>query len=76
MEVRPGDILVGDDDGIVVATDDELEHALPLATSIQEREAAIRAAIEGGTSLFDLLNYREHLERLRNGQPTSLTFKV
>ncbi|HEY5847444.1 MAG TPA: RraA family protein [Microlunatus sp.] len=76
VEVRPGDILVGDDDGIVVATDDELEHALPLAKSIQEREAAIRAAIEGGTSLFDLLNYREHLERLRNGQPTSLTFKV
>ena len=56
--------------------DDELEHALPLATSIQDREAAIRAAIEGGTSLFDLLNYREHLERLRDGQPTSLTFKV
>ena len=65
VDVRPGDILVGDDDGIVVASDEELERALTVATSIQDREAAIRVAIEGGTSLFDLLNYREHVERLR-----------
>jgi RraA family protein len=76
VDVRPGDILVGDDDGIVVASDEELERALTVATSIQDREAAIRVAIEGGTSLFDLLNYREHVERLRDGQPTSLAFEV
>ena len=76
MEVRPGDILVGDDDGIVVVSDAELDAALETAEAIQRREGTIRSAIQGGTSLFEQLNFTEHLENLQSGRPSSLTFTV
>jgi 4-hydroxy-4-methyl-2-oxoglutarate aldolase len=76
VEVQPGDILLGDDDGIVVVSDAELDAALDTAGAIQRREATIRSAIQGGTSLFEQLNFAEHVEHLESGQPTSLTFTV
>jgi 4-hydroxy-4-methyl-2-oxoglutarate aldolase len=72
--VRPGEILVGDDDGIVVLSDAELDAALEAAEAIQRREAAIRSGIEEGTSLFVQLNFTEHVENLKAGRPSSLTF--
>jgi regulator of RNase E activity RraA len=74
--VQPGDILLGDDDGIVVVSDAELDAALDTARAIQRREATIRSAIQGGMSLFEQLNFAEHVEHLESGQPTSLTFTV
>jgi 4-hydroxy-4-methyl-2-oxoglutarate aldolase len=76
VEVYPGDILVGDDDGIVVVSDAELDAALDTAEAIQRREGMIRAAIQGGTSLFEQLNFTEHLQNLKSGRPSSLTFTV
>jgi 4-hydroxy-4-methyl-2-oxoglutarate aldolase len=76
VEVQPGDILLGDDDGIVVVSDAELDAALDTARAIQRREATIRSAIQGGMSLFEQLNFAEHVEHLESGQPTSLTFTV
>lgn len=76
VEVRPGEILVGDDDGIVVLSDAELDAALETAQAIQQREDAIRAAMRNGTSLFDQLNFHEHLANLQAGQPSSLAFRV
>ena len=75
VEVRPGDILVGDDDGIVVLNDAELDSALEAAEGIQRREGAIRAAIQHGTSLFDQLNFAEHVAALRDERPSSLAFR-
>ena len=75
VEVRPGDILVGDDDGIVVLNDAELDGALEAAEGIQRREGAIRAAIQDGTSLFDQLNFAEHVAALRAQRPSSLAFR-
>jgi 4-hydroxy-4-methyl-2-oxoglutarate aldolase len=76
VEVQPGEILVGDDDGIVVLSNAELDAALEAARAIQEREGKIRAAIQAGTSLFDHLNFAEHVESLHAGRPTSLEFKI
>ena len=76
VEVRPGDILVGDDDGIVVLTDTELDAALETAETIQRREGRIRSAIQDGTSLFEQLNFVEHVENLQAGRPSSLAFTV
>ena len=76
VEVRPDEVLVGDDDGIVVVSDAELDAALERAESIQRREATIRAAIQGGTSLFDQLNFAQHVADLHAGRPSSLTFTV
>jgi 4-hydroxy-4-methyl-2-oxoglutarate aldolase len=74
VEVRPGEILVGDDDGIVVLSDVELDAAVEAAEAIQRREGRIRSAIQDGTSLFEQLNFAEHLENLQAGRPTSLAF--
>jgi 4-hydroxy-4-methyl-2-oxoglutarate aldolase len=53
VEVRPGDILVGDDDGVVVASEAELEAAIDRAEEIQRHEDGLRVAIQGGLPLFE-----------------------
>jgi regulator of RNase E activity RraA len=76
VEVRPREILVGDDDGIVVLSDAELEGALEAAETIQRREGVMRSAILDGTSLFEQLNFTEHVANLQAGRPSALTFRV
>lgn len=73
VEVAPGDVLVGDDDGLVVGTPEELATALPTAEAIEAREQGVRAAVLAGASLVDLMNYDEHLAALRAGRPGGLT---
>jgi regulator of RNase E activity RraA len=67
--------MIGDDDGILVVSDAELDAALPAAEAIQRREGAIRAAIQDGRSLFEQLNFAEHIENLQAGLPTALVFE-
>ncbi len=74
VTVRPGDLVLGDDDGLVVGSDAEVREAVDGAEAIQQREGALRAAIEGGESLFDHLNYDEHVAALREGRDSKLNF--
>jgi len=57
VEVRPGDLVLGDDDGVVVATEEQVQAVLDTAEAIQRREEALRMAITAGSSLFDSVNY-------------------
>jgi 4-hydroxy-4-methyl-2-oxoglutarate aldolase len=52
VDVAPGDVLVGDDDGIVVGTGEELEAVLDAAEALQATERSILAGIRAGESLF------------------------
>lgn len=74
IRVEPGDLLVGDDDGLVVGTPAEFAAALDAAEAIEAREKRLQAAILAGTSLFEALNYAEHLAELRAGRPGGLVF--
>lgn len=74
VTVNPGDLLLGDDDGLVVGSPDEIEAVLQGAEAIQQREQALQAAIAGGESLFDHLNYDEHLAALEAGRDSRLAF--
>jgi 4-hydroxy-4-methyl-2-oxoglutarate aldolase len=74
VEVHPGDLVLADDDGVVVGSPAEVAAAIDGAEAIQHREEALRAAIEGGESLFDHLNLDAHLEALRDGRDTRLAF--
>jgi 4-hydroxy-4-methyl-2-oxoglutarate aldolase len=74
VEVRPGDLVLGDDDGIVVAGADELADVLDTAETIQHREEALQTAIAAGASLFDHLNYDAHLAALEAGGDSRLAF--
>jgi 4-hydroxy-4-methyl-2-oxoglutarate aldolase len=74
VDVAPGDVLVGDDDGIVVGSPDELAAAIEAAEALQATEASMLASIQAGESLFARLDYEEHLARLRAGEESSLSF--
>jgi 4-hydroxy-4-methyl-2-oxoglutarate aldolase len=73
VEVRPGDLLLGDDDGVVVGTEDEFNAAIDKAEAIQSGEERLRASIEAGTSIFAAMNFDEHVARLQSGQESSLS---
>jgi 4-hydroxy-4-methyl-2-oxoglutarate aldolase len=74
VTVNPGDVLLGDDDGIVVATEAEMAAALDKAEAIQVTEDALRSSIAEGVCLFDKLNFDEHVENLRAGRASLLSF--
>ena len=57
VTVNPGDVVFGDDDGVVVASIEELTPLLPVAEEIQRTEDDILRRLEAGDSLFDMINF-------------------
>jgi regulator of RNase E activity RraA len=72
LRVAPGDLVVADDDGIVIAPRERLEATLERAAEIERVEAAVLAALQSGTDLISLTNLTEHVARLRAGEPSTL----
>ncbi len=70
--VTPGDIVLADADGIVIAPRAQLEATLERAAEIERVEAAVLRALQGGTDLISLTNLAEHVARLRAGEPSTL----
>ena len=56
VRVDPGDIIVADDDGVICIPPADAPAVFAKARARAEREVKVRAAIEGGQRLFDLLN--------------------
>lgn len=73
VPVAPGDLLLGDDDGIVVGTEDELAAAVDRAEAIQTGEEGLRERIQGGTSLFAAMNFDDHVAALTAGRESALS---
>ncbi|MSR13309.1 MAG: RraA family protein [Gammaproteobacteria bacterium] len=74
--VHPGDILFGDDDGIVVASEAEIAAILPAAEQIDQRERIAIARMQAGDSLHSMLNYAEHRAALEGGRDSALRFLI
>jgi regulator of RNase E activity RraA len=74
--VAPGDLVFGDDDGILVVTPAEAAAALPQAEAIAAREAQLIARLEAGAALGDLVNAAEHLANIEAGRPSALRFEL
>jgi|UniRef100_A0A7S3C4I8 4-hydroxy-4-methyl-2-oxoglutarate aldolase len=53
VDVHPGDVVLGDDDGIIVATLEELEGWLPKAEEIVATESAVFRRVQGGQPLLE-----------------------
>jgi 4-hydroxy-4-methyl-2-oxoglutarate aldolase len=62
--VAPGDVVVGDDDGVVVVPRDGAAPALAAARARVEREAAARAAFRAGELGLDRYGLRDRLPAL------------
>ena len=76
VEVSPGDIVFGDDDGLLIAPPERIEAALDTAELIGRSERAILAAQARGESLHGLTNHAEHVAALDRGEQSALTFRV
>lgn len=74
--VNPGDVVFGDDDGLIVATLDDLAAAVPLAEAIQAQEQIILERLAAGEGLLDMLNFDEHVQSVAAGRPSTLRFRV
>ncbi|MDA0167113.1 RraA family protein [Solirubrobacter ginsenosidimutans] len=72
LRVSPGDMVLGDDDGLVIAPRAQLEACLERAAEIERVEAAVLAGILRGESLIEMTNLVEHVARLRSGEPSAL----
>jgi 4-hydroxy-4-methyl-2-oxoglutarate aldolase len=76
VAVSPGDIVFGDDDGLLIATAERIAAALETAELIGRSERAILAAQTRGEVLHDLTNHREHVAALDRGEASALAFRV
>ena len=61
--INPGDIIVGDRDGLVVVAQNEVEMAIASSLAREEKEARQREAIDHGASTAELLNLTATLQR-------------
>jgi len=68
VQVRPGDLVVGDDDGVVVVPGDRVAEVLSAARSIAAAEARITSASLDGMPLAEA-RARHGYHRLQRGDP-------
>lgn len=76
VQVAPGDIVFGDDDGLLIATAERIRAALDTAETIVRSERAILDAQARGEALHGLTNHDEHLAALARGEASALAFRV
>lgn len=62
--VHPGDLVLGDDDGVVVVAHDRLREVLEKAQAREVGEAEIMSRLQAGALTIDLLGFRETLREL------------
>jgi regulator of RNase E activity RraA len=76
VPVRRGDIVFGDDDGLLIAPAERIEAALGTAEGIARAERAILAAQAEGAALHALTNHDAHVAALDGGEDSKLAFTV
>jgi 4-hydroxy-4-methyl-2-oxoglutarate aldolase len=76
VDVSPGDIVFGDDDGVLIAGAERIAAALETAELIARSERAILAAQARGQWLPQLTNLDDHAAALDRGEASALAFRV
>jgi regulator of RNase E activity RraA len=76
ITVAPEEVVFGDEDGIIVASVEQLIDLVPVAIQIQKDEETIVEKIREGECLTDMLNFKEHVELLEGRLESSLSFKI
>lgn len=64
LVVNPGDVVLGDDDGVVAVPAAEAAATLQKATERREKEETVMARLRAGESLFDIYGYQAVLDSL------------
>ena len=76
VDVGPGDVVFGDDDGVVIAPQDDIAASLNAAERIARAERTILDGIGRGRTLHDMTTYAEHVAALDRGDESQLGFRV
>ena len=66
--IKPGDILIGDVDGVIVVETDRLDEIISKAEEIEHKEETLMKRIDSGESLTDIFRVKKFLEK-REGDP-------
>lgn len=74
VDVSPGDLIVGDCDGLVVGSIDTMEALIHVAENITSIERDLMIGMDKGLSLHSMTNYINHLAKIREGKDSSLEF--
>jgi RraA family protein len=74
--VRTGDVLFGDQDGVIVGSQHRLSELIPIAEAIQAKEEEALARMARGEGLLDMLNFSDHRDKVRAGHVSSLKFTL
>ena len=62
--INPGDMILGDDDGVVVVPYEELDAVLEAAKKRVIKEDELMERLRNGETAFDLYGYQELFDRL------------
>ncbi|HEY3611091.1 MAG TPA: RraA family protein [Pseudonocardiaceae bacterium] len=73
--VRPGDLILADDEGIVVIDPDRVAALLDAAAAVKAKESRVVDKLNAGGTLSAALNLPDHVDALRRGEPSTLTFR-
>ena len=63
VQINPGDIVIGDQDGVVVVPRDEVDDAIRSSQAREDKEATFRARIRDGATTVELMGLEETLRR-------------
>jgi 4-hydroxy-4-methyl-2-oxoglutarate aldolase len=64
ITINPGDLIVGDGDGLVVVRREEAEDVLEKSLAREEKEKVIKERLRRGESTLDIYGFRNTLEAL------------
>ncbi|MBQ6234701.1 MAG: 4-carboxy-4-hydroxy-2-oxoadipate aldolase/oxaloacetate decarboxylase [Clostridia bacterium] len=62
--VNPGDVILGNDDGVIVVPRERLAEAVQKASERAEAEQRMREEIQSGARLYEMLKVEDSLKRL------------
>jgi len=74
VPVNPGDIVIADLDGIVVLDPAHAVAHLTAAAAVMATEAGVIERLDAGATLGECVDVAGHVDRLRRGEPSRLTF--
>jgi 4-hydroxy-4-methyl-2-oxoglutarate aldolase len=74
--VSAGEIVIGDDDGIIVMSEKEAAEILDTAQNIQIIERKVIEKLEAGKSLTEMLNFFDHYAKIDKKQESKLIFTI
>lgn len=63
VQINPGDIVVGDRDGLVVVSPNEVDSVIDKSIEREHKEEGMRVALKEGKTMVELLNLGETLHR-------------